>query len=316
MRLFLLFLLAAFTGMATLKSQTVGSTATGLASYFADDFHGSITSYGEKYNRNELVAAHKLFDHNALVRVTNLENNRSVRVRIIDKGPFIQGRIIEVSHRAAELLGMLNQDPVRVSIELLGANTKANATSNTTTSTSETPTTSSTEPSIPPPPPPTQQETARRPTTPPPSRPKEEPKTYERVVTPTPSPPPTRSASPQPAQKASSTASKSTTFRPTNSQPITTGSFADGLYKIELRAPTAGTHGVQIASLKSLESTMQEIAKLQAKWFDNILVRKVSTSDGPVYKIILGPFESQAAAVRYSKDLLKRYKIKGFTTTL
>lgn len=302
---FLLFLLA-----TSLSAQTVGNTATGLASYFADDYHGSGTSSGEIYNRNELVAAHKLYDYNSLVEVTNLENNRSVRVRIIDRGPFIQGRIIEVSNRAAELLGMLDGSlTARVTIRLVADDKGDNKAA---TAENERPETK--KPSITPPPPPTQNE-VNKPSSPPPTAPKKEeaPKTDDTMVKPTPQP-----QQPSRAAKPSDLANRAqpVTYRPAGNDPITTGKFNAGTYKIELREPGEGKYGVQIASLTSLESAMQEVAKLQAKWFDNILVKRMDNTTGTVYKVILGPFTELDSAQRYNKDLAKRYKIKGFTTEL
>jgi rare lipoprotein A len=306
---FLLFLLG-----TSLSAQTVGSTATGLASYFADDYHGSKTGSGDIYNRNDLVAAHKLFDYNSIVKVTNLENDRSVSVRIIDRGPFIQGRIIEVSHRAAELLGMLGGSPTaRVTIELVneGTETGSSAVSKSTRPQIE-------EPTIAPPPAPNQRtEVDTRRTSPPPPAPKREetPKTYDKVVTPTQqSTQPSRAAKPVPTPAKA--VEKPVTYRPAGNDPITSGNFGPGTYKVELREPGDGKYGVQIASLASLESAMQEVAKLQAKWFDNILIKRVDNTSGTIYKVILGPFTELDSAQRYNKDLAKRYKIKGFTTEL
>lgn len=315
MRILTILLFLASTG---LSAQTVGSTATGLASYFASDYHGSKTASGELYNQNDLVAAHKLYDFNSVVKVTNLENNRSVRVRIIDRGPFIQGRIIEVSHRAAELLGMLDQLTARVTIELV-AGEKGDAASAVTDAT----TNRGEEPRIAPPPPPSQQDERVNERTPPPPPPPaavtkpttEQPKTYENVVAPeSKTTQPDRQAKPAPALPKPT--DQPVTYRPAGNDPITSGKFGPGTYKIELREPGDGKFGVQIASLNNLESALQEVAKLQAKWFDNILIKRIDNTSGTIYKVILGPFNELDSAQRYTKDLAKRYKIKGFTVEM
>ena len=105
--------------LAAVDAQLVGDQQSGLASYYSPEYDGAETAYGVIYDRNQLVAAHKTYPLNSTVRVTNEQNGNSVVVRIIDKGPFIRGRIIEVSERAAEQLGMLGERTVPVRLELL-----------------------------------------------------------------------------------------------------------------------------------------------------------------------------------------------------
>lgn len=88
----------------------------GLASFYADRFHGRPTASGERYDRKALTAAHRRMPFGAVVQVTNLENGRSVRVRIIDRGPFVRGRVIDMSYAAAAQLGMLRKGVVRVRV--------------------------------------------------------------------------------------------------------------------------------------------------------------------------------------------------------
>lgn len=97
----------------------VGSSETGEASYYAQAHHGKRTASGERFNQNALTAAHRTLPFGTQVRVTNLNNERSVVVRINDRGPFVRGRIIDVSRAAAERLGMLRAGVVPVRIEVL-----------------------------------------------------------------------------------------------------------------------------------------------------------------------------------------------------
>jgi|GEM_PF-3048950 len=91
----------------------------GLASWIADDFHGLRTASGELYDKQALTAAHRSLPMDTRVEVTNLKNGRSIVVRINDRGPFKQERIIDVSRRAAEELGMIHAGLVRVRLRPL-----------------------------------------------------------------------------------------------------------------------------------------------------------------------------------------------------
>lgn len=92
---------------------------TGIASWYGPGFHGKRTANGEVFDTNELTAAHRTLQMPSLVRVTNLENGRSVVVRVNDRGPFSKGRVIDVSERAASLLGFKNQGTAKVRLEVM-----------------------------------------------------------------------------------------------------------------------------------------------------------------------------------------------------
>lgn len=94
-------------------------TLEGIASYYADDFHGKMTSNGEIFDMHSLTAAHKVFPFGTKVRVTNLENGKSVVVRINDRGPFVGARIIDLSLGAAKELEMVQKGTTRVRLEVL-----------------------------------------------------------------------------------------------------------------------------------------------------------------------------------------------------
>lgn len=86
----------------------------GQASFYADRYHGRRTASGEVHDRNALTAAHRSLPFGTRVRVTRLDNGRETVVRINDRGPFVRGRIIDLSRRAAEELGMLGQGVAEV----------------------------------------------------------------------------------------------------------------------------------------------------------------------------------------------------------
>lgn len=91
----------------------------GTASYYGgrDIFHGRPTSNGERFNKNAITAAHKTLPIPCVVRVTNLDNQRSLMVKVNDRGPFIPGRIIDVSEKVAKLLGFHRKGTSRVHVE-------------------------------------------------------------------------------------------------------------------------------------------------------------------------------------------------------
>ena len=91
----------------------------GVASWYGKYFHGRITANGETYNMWALTAAHKELAFGTVVRVTHLVNGKSVDVRINDRGPFIEGRIIDLSMQAAREIGMKEEGIVDVKIELI-----------------------------------------------------------------------------------------------------------------------------------------------------------------------------------------------------
>lgn len=101
----------------TIKAK--GKVEKGEASYYADKFHGRPTASGEKYNKKAFTAAHKTLPFGTKVRVTNLNNNKSVDVIINDRGPFKASRIIDLSRAAAEKIGLINDGVAKVTVEVL-----------------------------------------------------------------------------------------------------------------------------------------------------------------------------------------------------
>lgn len=91
----------------------------GFASYYSDDFLGRKTASGEIYSHENFTAAHRTLPFGTLVRVHNLSNGKEVTVRINDRGPFVEGRIIDLSRSAAEKIDLLNFGICRVGIELI-----------------------------------------------------------------------------------------------------------------------------------------------------------------------------------------------------
>lgn len=99
--------------------ETYTHTEVGVASWYGPGFDGKRTANGEVFSTQELTAAHRTLQMPSLIRVTNLANNRSIIVRVNDRGPFSKERIIDVSGRAAELLGFKHHGTAKVKLELL-----------------------------------------------------------------------------------------------------------------------------------------------------------------------------------------------------
>lgn len=286
----------------------------GTASYYSDSFQGKQTASGELYDKDKLTAAHKSLTFGTVIKVTRLDDNRSVQVTVNDRGPFIKGRIVELSRRAAERIGLVQDGLANVKIEVVGRG--------------------SAEPSEP-----IVSAPTPRITTPAETRPESYSTTQEPTVT-TPAPAPTITPAPEPRTSTPSTETAKGTAT-TSSRTTTTTASPDrssvpsaapagekvqyvgkdyqtyDLYQINLIRPSKTGYGVQVASLTQYENVLKQVADLQAKWFRDILlsVEKGVMGD-PVYKVILGPFSSETAAENYKKDLLKKHKIKGFVVNL
>lgn len=95
------------------------SQERGLASYYGKRFHGRTTANGEKFNQYALTAAHKTLPFGTKVKVRNKKNGQSVVVRINDRGPFVRGRIIDLSYKAAKSIGMIRMGVAPVVISVL-----------------------------------------------------------------------------------------------------------------------------------------------------------------------------------------------------
>lgn len=94
-------------------------TETGLASWYGHPYHGRPAANGEIYDMEQMVAAHRTLPFNTWVRVFDLDTNKSVDLRIIDRGPFVDGRIIDLSHAGAQAIDMIGPGTARVRVEVI-----------------------------------------------------------------------------------------------------------------------------------------------------------------------------------------------------
>lgn len=272
----------------------------GIASFYSDLFHGKPTASGELYDKGKLTAAHKTLPFGTLVKVTELEFNKTVQVTITDRGPFISGRIIELSKEAAGRIGLIQKGTARVKVEII----------------KEKPSPAAIVSEEKPAKPDNYEEPVQKVT------PKTEAKPAVATTT-----QPAKAASPATTKlkvnekpgKAAATPAKSEKAPAASSSVLVSGAEYTpiGLYEIALKKPEAKGYGVQVAALTSQNALFKKIADLQGDWFSNILVNvEKGKGDAMVYKVILGSFATQGEAKVYQNNLKKNKKIKGFVVDL
>ncbi len=114
-RFVLMLGIAIISGCASMRARA--TSEGGVASYYAHQYHGRTTANGEIFDMNAMTAAHKTLPFGTRVKVTNLQNGKSVTVRINDRGPFVKGRIIDLSFAAAKRLDIVEAGIARVKLE-------------------------------------------------------------------------------------------------------------------------------------------------------------------------------------------------------
>lgn len=107
-------------GRTYVPEENTSYVGEGLASWYGDDFHGRLTANGEIFDMNSVSAAHPTLPMPSYVRVTNLANKRSIIVRVNDRGPYHDNRVIDLSHKTADLLGFKGNGIARVRVEYIG----------------------------------------------------------------------------------------------------------------------------------------------------------------------------------------------------
>ncbi len=268
----------------------------GLAAYYSDEFQNRKTASGELYDKNELSAAHKSLPFGTILKVTRLDNKKSVRVRVNDRGPYIKGRIIDVSRKAANRLSLVADGEAKVKIEVVDRMEENSKVSEATPETTTTP---------PPAEKPAVTEYANNtslPLQPPPSEKKEVITKAEEISV--------------PAPKVTTEIEKGAP--PSKAKYVNLRDYKTyDLYKIQVMRPEKTGYAVQVASMSQYENMMKKVAELQEGWFRNVLVSvEKGEKDVPVYKIMLGPFPDMPTANSYKKSLKKKNKISGFVVNL
>ncbi|MEL6719350.1 MAG: septal ring lytic transglycosylase RlpA family protein [Bacteroidota bacterium] len=280
-------------------SFTLTAQEYGRVSYYADSFQGLKTASGELYDKNKMTASHNTLPFGTMIRVTRLDNKKSVVVKVNDRGPFIKGRIVDVSRKAAEQLDLIIAGEAQVKVEVVGKGAAAEsvAVANRTTA------------------------TPRGGTTPTPSKATtttKRPAVYNDSSVPTRVKEKTVPTALPKGEMTKKGASAKEEKMQIGEAKVLRGNFNSyGLYKIQLMRPDKKGYGVQVASYSSYDNVMKQIADLQAKWFEDILVNIEPGKDGQTsYKIILGQFDNQKAAEVYKSNLKKKHRISGFVVNI
>ncbi|MBP9478331.1 MAG: septal ring lytic transglycosylase RlpA family protein [Sebaldella sp.] len=96
-----------------------GGSSSGKASWYGNEFNGRATASGEKFSSNKLTAAHRSLPFGSIIEVTNLENNKKVKVKVNDRGPFVSGRVLDLSEGAFSKIANKNEGVINVKIRVL-----------------------------------------------------------------------------------------------------------------------------------------------------------------------------------------------------
>lgn len=269
-------------------SLTASAQEFGYASYYSDRYQGRRTAYGDVYDRNKLTCSHKKHPYGTLLRITRIDNKKSVICKVIDKGPYTKGRIVDVSLAAANEIGLVQDGVVEVKVEVY----KPNQTQQETASSVPVPTIS-VETSAP------------------------DRKTQEKPRQAEPAP----AAAGQPerlAEEKAAPAEPATTKDNWGGKPVGQEYAKYGLYKIRVEKGPATGFAVQVMVVSDYENAVRAVASYQGRGFDNILV-SIEHGSQPaqtLYKILLGPFDTENQADGYQSSLKRRYKISGFVVNL
>ncbi len=258
----------------------ISAQELGIAAIYSDKFQGKKTFSGELYDVGKMTAAHKTLPMGSIVRITRLDNKKSVEVKINDKGPYVKGRVVDLSKKAAFLLGLKVESlgMVKVKVELIKRGGLA-------------------APKI------------EMPVVENPRLKKESERTIMQKDLNAPA------AKKNDVLKARGIKEQ----QPKPKLFIVDGkNFKDfDLYKIQVMRPDKVGYGLQVANFSDYENVMRQIADLQEDFFKNILVsvEKGKKSKTTNYKVLLGPFPDAATAASY-KENAKKKKLNGFVVNL
>ena len=114
------YILLLVTVISFVLSTPAAAQTSGRASYYGKQFHGRLTSDGSVYHRDSMTCAHRTLPFGTVLKITNKKNGKDVIVRVNDRGPYIRGRVVDLSYAAAKHIGMLQQGVASVTIENLG----------------------------------------------------------------------------------------------------------------------------------------------------------------------------------------------------
>jgi rare lipoprotein A len=265
----------------------------GIASVYSSKFQGSRTASGEIFNHNQLTAAHKRLPFGSLVKITRTDNGKSVIVRINDRGPFVSERVTDLSKAAGSKLGIGSDDEVRVKIEEYTDAKVQESKSNSSIGLNGNAPLSKQVPKPIPMPDPVDYIASKG--------------IEERSVLREYRSVPTKNVATQ-----SVTIKKNSAI--TNFKGVEKNRA--GFVALNMNKPNSSAgYAIQVAVLSNHENMVKKVDKLDDN-FNNVFVSIIKGKTGnPNYKVMIGPFESQASAANYLK-IVKRKSIDGFVVNL
>lgn len=256
----------------------------GKAAYYSDKLQGRKTSSGEPYDKAKLTCAHKTHPFGTTLRITRVDNNMSVLVKVNDRGPFHEGYVVDLSRAAAEKIDLVKAGVARVKVEVAdNAATVAAAT---------------VPPTNPAPPPPASAQTATGTTA-------AQTSTVNRML-----PAQVNTSPTQPATIAA---------QQTASAVQTTAPQAQSkLFQVQISAEEKKGYGIQLAVLSNTSQLLEELAKMKNVWPGKVLVAKLMDDKGTVtgYKLLVGPYPDKETAAKAQKAAASKGYPKCYVVAL
>lgn len=307
-----IFLFFCLSLIASMQVAFANRAEDGIATFYGDNFHGRKTSSNEIYDKDQLTAAHRSLPYGTIVRVTVIATGATVDVRINDRGPFVKGRIITVSKKAAEILNILKETDPMVKLEVVQKTAPNPAPQEVTQTTAPqaVPATTNTPAATTAPIAetkaiaPVAEKTTK---TAPVAETKSAP-TVEKT---------TKATEPKPAatENKKEVASRSLSNNTANQKEVNyvkeASKMAPGsLYKMQVLQMEEKGYGVQIAGYSDYEAVYNQLSILQENHFKGGMVFVDELNGKNFYKVILGPFFTKEEASSYSKSLRTKHGMK------
>lgn len=274
----------------------------GKCGLYPDAQHGKKTTSGELYDKNQLTASHKSYPYGTILRVTRLDNKKSVEVRVNDHAPLLSGYVVDVSRKAAEILGITRDGAAKVKVEVIGQPNVSVVTNSATTtvppSSAQQPATTAT-PNAP------SAATAAKGVS-------SAAEGASRLSVPGAQSAATQTRTNAPAPVAHSAVSMAS---PQTSPAASSGTpklNVSELYQIEIKPVPVKTFGLQLAVLTSTENLFREIRKVQTTWPQKIIISHERVGASTTFKLILGPFASRKEAEAQQKIATQKGYPKTF----
>jgi rare lipoprotein A len=269
---FILSCLLTFFTFTTAFAPGWGNEEYGKAGYYADSLHGRKTSSGEKYDKNAMTCAHKTLPFGTRVRVTRLDNKKSVIVRVNDRGPFSKGYVIDLSRRAATVIDMIDDGIARVKVEALEEDEAAEV--------------------------PAQYNNGD----------KDKGKKGARTALVKAKTTPKGGGS---GKIAAAKPFKPAQYNTSEGDPEPANAVATGdLYKVDISPASRKGFGVQVSTLYDADNVLPIVTELQKKYAGKVLVsvENDTANNQSTYRVVVGSYPTKAAAEAAQKSLSKTYK--------